>query len=67
MQIRFKVATNRIYNLATMELEWDAEKAARNLKKHGISFEDAALVFTTPGVSKLTTDAKTMGKIDGPR
>ena len=28
-----------------MELEWDADKAARNLSKHGISFEDAALVF----------------------
>jgi len=24
-----------------MELEWDADKAARNLKKHGVSFEDA--------------------------
>ncbi|EAN8329655.1 BrnT family toxin [Salmonella enterica] len=28
-----------------MKLEWDAEKAARNLKKHGVAFEDAALVF----------------------
>jgi uncharacterized DUF497 family protein len=28
-----------------MELEWDADKAARNLKKHGVSFEDAELVF----------------------
>jgi uncharacterized DUF497 family protein len=28
-----------------MELEWDAAKAALNLKKHGIAFEDAALVF----------------------
>jgi len=25
--------------------EWDANKAASNLKKHGISFEEAALVF----------------------
>ena len=32
-----------------MELEWDAEKAARNLKKHGVSFEDAVLVFYDPG------------------
>ena len=25
--------------------EWDANKARINLKKHGVSFEDAALVF----------------------
>lgn len=25
--------------------EWDENKAARNLKKHGISFDDAALVL----------------------
>jgi uncharacterized DUF497 family protein len=28
-----------------MEFEWDADKAARNLKKHGIDFADAALVL----------------------
>ncbi|MGD9887876.1 MAG: BrnT family toxin [Halothiobacillaceae bacterium] len=28
-----------------MELEWDADKASKNLKKHGVSFEDAELVF----------------------
>lgn len=32
------------YNL-DMNLEWDAEKAAINLRKHGVAFEDAALVF----------------------
>lgn len=32
-----------------MELEWDADKAALNLQKHGISFEDAALVFYDHG------------------
>ena len=26
--------------------EWDAEKAASNLKKHGVSFEEAESVFT---------------------
>ncbi len=25
-----------------MEFEWDARKAAANLRKHGVSFEDAA-------------------------
>ncbi len=28
-----------------MEFEWDDEKAARNLKKHKVSFEEAATVF----------------------
>ena len=32
-----------------MELEWDAEKAARNLRKHGVSFEDAVLIFYDSG------------------
>lgn len=32
-----------------MELEWDAGKAAQNLKKHGVSFDDALLVFYDPG------------------
>jgi uncharacterized DUF497 family protein len=26
--------------------QWDARKAAANLKKHGLSFEDAATVFS---------------------
>jgi uncharacterized DUF497 family protein len=28
--------------------EWDAAKAARNFRKHGIRFEEAALVFDDP-------------------
>lgn len=28
-----------------MDFEWDADKAARNLRKHGVAFEDAARVF----------------------
>ena len=31
-----------------MELEWDEVKNQRNIRKHGISFETAALVFTDP-------------------
>jgi uncharacterized DUF497 family protein len=27
---------------------WDAAKALRNLRKHGVSFEDAATVFADP-------------------
>jgi uncharacterized protein len=28
--------------------EWDPSKAAANLKKHGVSFDDAATVFSDP-------------------
>jgi len=30
---------------ADMEFEWDAVKAASNLKKHGVSFEEATTCF----------------------
>jgi uncharacterized protein len=29
-------------------LSWDARKALSNLKKHGVSFEEAATVFSDP-------------------
>lgn len=31
-----------------MEFEWDDEKAAANLAKHGVSFEEAKTVFADP-------------------
>ena len=31
-----------------MQVEWDPEKAAANLRKHGVSFEEAATVFGDP-------------------
>lgn len=31
-----------------MEFEWDAAKADRNLKKHGVSFMEARTVFDDP-------------------
>lgn len=31
-----------------MRLEWDQEKAASNLEKHGVSFEEASTVFGDP-------------------
>ena len=31
-----------------MEFEWDDRKAAANLKKHGVSFEEASTVFRDP-------------------
>ena len=32
----------------TQRFEWDDEKAASNLRKHGVSFEEAASVFFDP-------------------
>ncbi len=31
-----------------MEFEWDDQKAARNVAKHGVSFEEAATLFGDP-------------------
>ena len=31
-----------------MDFEWDPDKAARNLAKHGVAFADAATVFGDP-------------------
>lgn len=31
-----------------MEFEWDKRKAARNFKRHGVSFREAASVFGDP-------------------
>jgi len=31
-----------------MEFEWDEEKAAANLSKHGVSFDEAKTVFDDP-------------------
>ena len=31
-----------------MDFEWDANKAVANLRKHRVSFEDAARVFLDP-------------------
>jgi len=31
-----------------MKFEWDSEKAASNIQKHGISFDEAVTVFKDP-------------------
>ncbi len=31
-----------------MRFEWDRKKAAKNLKKHGVTFQEAATVFGDP-------------------
>jgi uncharacterized DUF497 family protein len=34
--------------MESMQFEWDSEKAARNLAKHGVSFHEAGTVFGDP-------------------
>ena len=35
-----------------MEFEWDPKKAAQNKEKHGVSFEDAVVVFSGPTLTE---------------
>jgi hypothetical protein len=39
-----------------MEFEWDESKATANLKKHGVSFEEAKTVFAN-GLAVIFDDA----------
>ena len=32
----------------SLRFEWDKDKAAANLKKHGVSFDEASTVFDSP-------------------
>lgn len=34
--------------VSSMKFEWDADKAAANLEKHGLSFEEASTAFGDP-------------------
>jgi uncharacterized DUF497 family protein len=38
-----------------VEFEWDPNKAASNLRKHGVSFEEAATAFGDP-LSAIVSD-----------
>jgi uncharacterized protein len=40
-----------------MEFEWDPDKAVHNVLKHGVSFEEAALVFNDPGSFDIADDS----------
>jgi uncharacterized DUF497 family protein len=39
---------DKFYELHDLEFEWDEEKYAINLRKHGVKFEEAAEVFFDP-------------------
>lgn len=36
-----------------VEFEWDDEKAASNLKKHGVSFEESVTTFNDSGIAAI--------------
>jgi uncharacterized protein len=38
-----------------LQFTWDPDKAAANLRKHGVSFEDASTVFRNP-LAKVLPD-----------
>jgi uncharacterized protein len=38
-----------------MHFEWDADKQAENLRKHGLDFADVATVFQHPRLTWLDT------------
>ena len=37
-----------VYTSFNMQFEWDLRKAAANLRKHGVSFEEASEAFRDP-------------------
>jgi uncharacterized DUF497 family protein len=45
-----------------MQFEWDIEKAAINLKKHGISFSEAETVFGDPLARTYYDKAHSVGE-----
>ena len=45
-----------------MDFEWDSGKADSNLRKHGVSFEDAARVFLDPNRIEAFDDRDTYGE-----
>ncbi|MCL4529091.1 MAG: BrnT family toxin [Chloroflexi bacterium] len=36
------------------EFEWDEEKAKSNLRKHGVSFDEAATIFNDPRIATIS-------------
>jgi hypothetical protein len=40
--------SHRLLGERPLDFEWDPDKAARNLTKHGVSFHEAATVFGDP-------------------
>ncbi|HXN85527.1 MAG TPA: BrnT family toxin [Candidatus Binataceae bacterium] len=46
----------------SLEFEWDPEKAAENLRRHHIDFDQAALVFDDPHALETFDDTQDYGE-----
>jgi uncharacterized protein len=46
-----------------MEFEWDKEKANANFRKHGVSFEEAALAFFDENAVELFDETNSEAEI----
>jgi len=46
-----------------VDYEWDGKKAASNERKHGVRFEDAALVFDDPAAISWIDDRADYGEV----
>jgi uncharacterized DUF497 family protein len=44
----------------SLQFEWNPEKAASNLKKHEVTFEEAATVFDDPAFITLLDEAHSL-------
>jgi len=51
------VRSRLVLGLVALNFEWDPQKAAKNLAKHGISFQEAESVFGD-GLGRITTDPR---------
>ena len=49
------------FEAGDLTFEWDDAKARANRKKHGVSFEEAATVFSIPSPSSSTTPTRIPG------
>ena len=45
-----------------LEFDWDPAKAAANLEKHGVSFQEAATVFNDPLSSTVADPDHSLGE-----
>lgn len=48
-----------------LEFEWDPQKAESNRRKHGVSFEEAATVFSDPLAKPEYDVSHSEDEIDG--
>jgi uncharacterized DUF497 family protein len=44
------------------EFEWDDEKAESNLKKHRVSFDEAATIFNDPNIATISDPDHSVGE-----